>query len=99
MESTRFEKIDSIEFYKYTKEQLFIKDKIRLGIILDNDDYLELYYDLKNKFNNTIEDEDIIQSTYIDYLDKKYNCTFKLSVIKKIILDQLTKEKGYKDEC
>lgn len=88
MESTKYEKIESIELYKYTKEQLAIKNKIQLGVILDNDDYSQLYYDLLTEFNDIIEDEKQIQDTYIDFLNRKYNCTFKLSIIQDLILNQ-----------
>jgi hypothetical protein len=99
MELPKYEKTDSIELYKYTKEQLFIKDKIRLGMTLDNDDYRELYYDLLDKFKELSEDNKLIKKNYNDYLNKKYNTNFKFSIIKKVILDQLIKEKGYLNEC
>ena len=88
MELTKLEKIGEVELYKYTKDQLFIKEKIRLGIILDNYDYLELYYDLLDRFTELTVEDEIVRSTYIGYLNIKYDCTFKFSTIKNMISSQ-----------
>lgn len=86
MELTKHKKIGFVELYKYTKDQLFIKDKIQLGIVLDKYDYLELYYDLLDRFKNLAGDNETVQIIYINYLNIKYDCTFKFSTIKNMIL-------------
>lgn len=117
MELNKYEKISSLKLFKYTQEQLLLKEKIELGIVLDDNDYQLLYYDLLDEFgdiqlecietdesvnklidsifNKDLESEGkIAHSIYVDYLNRKYNCTFKESTIKKVILDQLNKKKA-----
>jgi hypothetical protein len=108
-----YKKICSFKFFKYTKEQLFLKEKIKLGIVLSDEDYQELYYDLSEEFGNTELDEfevdssvsrfldslfgkgidknddGVIKNVYLDYLNKKYNCTLRFQTIKNLIANNI----------
>lgn len=79
------ERVGFIELYKYTESQLSIKRKINLGIVLKKDDYMVFYHDLLDKFKELEIDDDIVRSTYVSYLNKKYNCTLNFSNIKRLI--------------